>query len=107
VVDAAFEVDCLLVDLPPDVRKRILLSRDWNETLHFASVLIEGNSERINKLNTKVSRLPGPIPIVQATSTEAIIVGDNAYNLSWLVDEVSVSINTTAAGGNASLMMLE
>lgn len=35
--------------------------------------------------------------------------GDHAplrYNLDLLVEEVTVSINTTAAGGNASLMAL-
>jgi RHH-type proline utilization regulon transcriptional repressor/proline dehydrogenase/delta 1-pyrroline-5-carboxylate dehydrogenase len=29
-----------------------------------------------------------------------------AYCLDWLVEEVSTSVNTTAAGGNASLMTL-
>jgi RHH-type proline utilization regulon transcriptional repressor/proline dehydrogenase/delta 1-pyrroline-5-carboxylate dehydrogenase len=32
--------------------------------------------------------------------------GGRAYRLNWLVEEVSTSINTTAAGGNASLMAL-
>jgi RHH-type transcriptional regulator, proline utilization regulon repressor / proline dehydrogenase / delta 1-pyrroline-5-carboxylate dehydrogenase len=31
---------------------------------------------------------------------------ERAYDAAWLVEEVSTSINTTAAGGNASLMTL-
>ena len=30
----------------------------------------------------------------------------DGYCLDWLMEEVSTSINTTAAGGNASLMMI-
>ena len=30
----------------------------------------------------------------------------HGYCLDWLLEEVSTSINTTAAGGNASLMMI-
>jgi len=32
--------------------------------------------------------------------------GPDGYVVDWLVEEVSTSINTTAAGGNASLMTL-
>jgi len=31
---------------------------------------------------------------------------DGLYPLEWLVHEKSISTNTTAAGGNANLMML-
>jgi len=31
---------------------------------------------------------------------------DGRYPLEWLVQERSVSTNTTAAGGNANLMMI-
>jgi RHH-type proline utilization regulon transcriptional repressor/proline dehydrogenase/delta 1-pyrroline-5-carboxylate dehydrogenase len=46
--------------------------------------------------------MPGPIVPVHAASPDQPL----AYTLEWLMEEVSTSINTTAAGGNASLMML-
>lgn len=44
--------------------------------------------------------------LVQAASGEEIARNPNAYCLNWLVEEVSTSINTAAAGGNASLMAI-
>jgi RHH-type proline utilization regulon transcriptional repressor/proline dehydrogenase/delta 1-pyrroline-5-carboxylate dehydrogenase len=40
------------------------------------------------------------IPIVQLGDT------NGSYRNDWLVEEISTSINTAAAGGNASLMTL-
>ena len=52
--------------------------------------------------------LPGPLVLVQAATAQEIAGrGPEAYCLSWLLEEVSVSINTTAAGGNASLVTIE
>jgi RHH-type proline utilization regulon transcriptional repressor/proline dehydrogenase/delta 1-pyrroline-5-carboxylate dehydrogenase len=48
------------------------------------------------------ARLPGPIVSVHAARTDEPL----AYQTDWLLEEVSTSINTTAAGGNASLMMI-
>ena len=47
-----------------------------------------------------------PQNVVQAAATEALSGESQPYNLDWLVEEVSVSVNTTAAGGNASLMSI-
>ena len=44
--------------------------------------------------------------LVQAASTEELKRDPDAYCLNWLLEEVSTSINTTAAGGNASLMTI-
>jgi RHH-type proline utilization regulon transcriptional repressor/proline dehydrogenase/delta 1-pyrroline-5-carboxylate dehydrogenase len=44
--------------------------------------------------------------LTQAASTEELAAKDDAYCLNWLLEEVSTSINTTAAGGNASLMAI-
>jgi RHH-type proline utilization regulon transcriptional repressor/proline dehydrogenase/delta 1-pyrroline-5-carboxylate dehydrogenase len=49
-----------------------------------------------------VATLPGPVVPVHASEAGRPL----AYVLDWLVDEVATSINTTAAGGNASLMMM-
>ena len=46
--------------------------------------------------------MPGPIFSVHAARQDQPL----AYPLEWLVEEFSISINTAAAGGNASLMMI-
>src|SRR3546814_20046479 len=75
---------------------------------HFASrpegplgaVLVEGDAGRIGAAVRDVAGLPGPVVSVHAAGA------DGMYPLHWLLEEVSTSINTTAAGGNASLMMI-
>ena len=44
--------------------------------------------------------------LVQAATPAAVAADAEAYCLNWLVEEVSTSINTAAAGGNASLMTI-
>lgn len=64
---------------------------------HFAACLVEGDAEAVRAACKAVAELPGPIVPVHRTP---------GPNLVWLLEEVSTSINTTAAGGNASLMMI-
>ena len=64
---------------------------------HFAACLVEGDAEAVRAACKAVAELPGPIVPVHVTA---------GPNLVWLLEEVSTSINTTAAGGNASLMMI-
>ena len=42
--------------------------------------------------------MEGPIPLIQQADEQG------HYRPDWLVEEQTVSINTTAAGGNAALM---
>ncbi len=76
---------------------------DWLEALpqhnRFAAVLIEPGGDTGARLRA-IAAMTGPIPLVQLGAE------DGSYRLDWLIDEVSTSINTTAAGGNASLMAL-
>ncbi len=66
-----------------------------------AQVLIELQPDRsIIPLLEDIAAKDGPIPIVQAGGAGL------ACRADWLLEEVSVSIDTTAAGGNASLMAL-
>ncbi len=68
----------------------------------FAAALVEGSQNQVAAMVETVADLPGPIVPVHAANSAAPL----AYPCDWLLEEVSVSINTTAAGGNASLMML-
>jgi RHH-type proline utilization regulon transcriptional repressor/proline dehydrogenase/delta 1-pyrroline-5-carboxylate dehydrogenase len=54
----------------------------------------------------RIAALPGPLVLTQAAATAEIRAGAEAYCLNWLLEEVSTSINTAAAGGNASLMSI-
>ena len=49
---------------------------------------------------------PGPLLLVQAASSGELANGAHPYCLDWLAEEVSISTNTAAAGGNASLMAI-
>ncbi len=93
VVDAAFRLD-----LPPALAGRVRWSADWATEGPYAGALIEGNAARVREAQQAIAALPGPIVLTQA--------GDADYRLDWLVEEVSTSVNTTAAGGNASLMAM-
>ncbi len=68
----------------------------------YAAALVEGGSEAVSNMVAKAASLPGPIVSVHAAHADQPL----AYQSNWLLEEVSTSINTTAAGGNASLMMI-
>ncbi|WP_369058220.1 trifunctional transcriptional regulator/proline dehydrogenase/L-glutamate gamma-semialdehyde dehydrogenase [Caulobacter sp. 73W] len=71
----------------------------------LAGVLVEGEGEVVTTAAQAMADRPGAIVSVHAASPEMCRTG-RAYHLDWLLEEVSTSINTTAAGGNASLMAL-
>lgn len=82
--------------LPPRVEARIEWSGEWREAGPYSGALIEGSVEERRAALQALAELPGPIVLAQAGEPR----------LDWLVEEVSTSINTTAAGGNASLMAM-
>ena len=91
VADAA-----LRTDLPAAVAGRVRWTADWASEGPYAGALIEGDPARVRDLQRQIAVLDGPIVLTQA----------GTYCTEWLVEEVSTSINTTAAGGNASLMAM-
>ncbi|MDR3539257.1 MAG: trifunctional transcriptional regulator/proline dehydrogenase/L-glutamate gamma-semialdehyde dehydrogenase [Acetobacteraceae bacterium] len=78
----------------------------WVETvgditaIAFDAVLFSGDAEALRTLSQAVAARPGPIVPVHVTRP------DGQYPLEWLVQERAISTNTTAAGGNANLMMI-
>ena len=95
-----------LADLPTSVAARVTWSADWEKSGPFAGALVEGDAEDVRRANRKIAGLPGPLVLVQAASSEDLASDPEAYCLNWLLEEVSTSINTAAAGGNASLMAI-
>ncbi|HEV7290327.1 trifunctional transcriptional regulator/proline dehydrogenase/L-glutamate gamma-semialdehyde dehydrogenase [Sphingomonas sp.] len=69
---------------------------DWRSAGPYSGALIEGDATARLAALADIADLPGPIVLAQAGTPR----------LDWLVEEVSTSINTTAAGGNASLMAM-
>ncbi len=72
------------------------MKRDWRGAGPFTAALIEAEGEALIAILKHLADMPGPIIIAQTAP----------YNPVWLMTETSTSINTTAAGGNASLMTL-
>ena len=87
-------------------RQRVrLVQRDEIEKGHYQAVLFEGDGDALRELSVAVAARPGPIIGVQGLTSDDIAAGQR-YHAERLLREISVSINTTAAGGNASLMMI-
>lgn len=89
----------------PERKETRLPGLDEIEHADYQAVLFEGDSDALRDINQQVAARPGPIVSVQGLSTEEIIAGQT-YRIERLLREVSVSTNTAAAGGNASLMMI-
>lgn len=106
VLSAPAEVaDALLKTLPASLK--LLLSRadDWASAPADA-VLFEGDSDALHAVNQSVAARPGPLVPVQGVTRADLAEGRAGYALEWLLLERSVSNNTAAAGGNASLMTI-
>ncbi len=106
VIDAATGLRHRLEGLPADVAARIEWSSDWQADGPFAGALVEGDAARVQAVNRAIAALPGPLVLVQSATSEEIAANPDAYCPNWLLEEVSTSINTAAAGGNASLMAI-
>jgi RHH-type proline utilization regulon transcriptional repressor/proline dehydrogenase/delta 1-pyrroline-5-carboxylate dehydrogenase len=106
VIDAASGLQGELHGLPAQVANRISWTKDWAADGPFAGALIEGDAERVQQAIKLISAIPGPLVLAQAASSDEIAKSADAYCLNWLLEEVTTSINTAAAGGNASLMTI-
>ncbi|MCO5092735.1 trifunctional transcriptional regulator/proline dehydrogenase/L-glutamate gamma-semialdehyde dehydrogenase [Bosea sp. (in: a-proteobacteria)] len=106
VVDAACGLQSALAGLPATVAARLSWTSDWEADGPFSGALVEGDRERIGEVNRRIAQLSGPLVLVQAAGSAELERDPEAYCLNWLLEEVSTSINTTAAGGNASLMTI-
>ncbi|HLU04783.1 MAG TPA: trifunctional transcriptional regulator/proline dehydrogenase/L-glutamate gamma-semialdehyde dehydrogenase [Advenella sp.] len=89
-----------------DNRQRItfIAEERLDDTLLDAAVF-EGDGDTLRRLNLQLAAKKGPIVIAQGLQTDEITQG-HRYAISGLVHEQSISTNTAAAGGNASLMTI-
>jgi RHH-type proline utilization regulon transcriptional repressor/proline dehydrogenase/delta 1-pyrroline-5-carboxylate dehydrogenase len=73
---------------------------DWFVHPHLAAVLFDGAPEQMLHLNQRLANRPGPIIQILTTDTSGL------YHPEHLMLEISISTNTAAAGGNASLLAI-
>ncbi len=92
----------LLQRLPPPLREPVSLVADWTaDEVAFDAVLYHGDAGGLNEITARLAERRGPI-----VGVERLAPGDTAVLLERLMIERSVSVNTAAAGGNATLMTL-
>ena len=94
-----------LTALPASAAENIVRVVDWTNAGPFAAILYEGDAEKLRLLDQRAADLPGAIVAVHALTAAELAEGAN-YPLEWLVEEVAISTNTAAAGGNASLITI-
>lgn len=87
--------------IPDELKGEIRSAKDWRDAVDVHAILFDGSTQELAALNKEVAQRPGPIiPIVVKP------YAGEYYDMERLVREISVSTNTTAAGGNASLMSI-
>jgi RHH-type proline utilization regulon transcriptional repressor/proline dehydrogenase/delta 1-pyrroline-5-carboxylate dehydrogenase len=102
----------LLAQLPAAIRTRACLVENSpqlsfeNEADDFTAALFEGEPSMAAQWARELAARDGPIVMPQCLTPEDISAGPAYYSLEWLLTERSISINTAAAGGNASLMTI-
>jgi len=79
-----------------------VLAHEWAApTVAFDAVLLHGSEAALRETGMALAQRPGPIIGVQRLAPGATDVA-----LERLVVERALSVNTAAAGGNASLMTI-
>ena len=83
-------------------RSRVTVADDWTSSgVAIDAVLCHGSRHRLQAILATLADRPGPI-----VPLDAYPPGDRAIRLERLLVERVISVNTAAAGGNASLMTI-
>ena len=99
----AADAGALFARLPVTVRDRVTVTADWaSPATRFDAAIHHGSIAELASVCRALAERPGPIVGVQGLRP-----GETDVALERLVVERSLSINTAAAGGNATLMTLE
>ncbi len=83
--------------LPPAVASQVSVDEKWLEA-PFGALLFDGTEPEADTWRKRLSERDGPLA--------ALVQPEPEYDPSTLVHERTLSINTAAAGGNASLMAM-
>ncbi|WP_432721407.1 trifunctional transcriptional regulator/proline dehydrogenase/L-glutamate gamma-semialdehyde dehydrogenase [Jeongeupia wiesaeckerbachi] len=96
-------IETLPAALSAQVRR--VAGNDIDTLSPAGAVLFEGDSDALLELGRRIARRDGPIVQVFGLASADLDAGDD-YDLLRLFAEQSISVNTAAAGGNASLMTI-
>ena len=97
------EAEAFLQKLPTEVAGSVLLVRDWMAAeVALDSVLLHGAADEVKRIQHQLARRDGPVVCVERMQTR-----DADVPLERLMIERALSINTAAAGGNASFMSID
>ncbi|MDB5561265.1 MAG: putA [Hyphomicrobiales bacterium] len=107
LIDRSTPLLQFLKSLPSDTQRKIRFGLDAVFAPEVKGALAEGPSGEILALAKSLAERDGPLVTLQGALSVGLLDGSEDYNLEMLVKERLVSINTAAAGGNASLMTLE
>lgn len=92
----------LLTSLPSEVQGRIQLVADWaNSDIGFDALLHHGDSDQLREVAKLAAARAGAI-----VGVHGLHRGETDIPLERLLIEHALSVNTAAAGGNASLMTI-
>ena len=92
----------LLTSLPSEVQARIQLVADWaSSDIGFDALLHHGDSDQLRELAKLAAARAGAI-----VGVHGLHRGETDIPLERLLIEHALSVNTAAAGGNASLMTI-
>ncbi|WP_417580155.1 trifunctional transcriptional regulator/proline dehydrogenase/L-glutamate gamma-semialdehyde dehydrogenase [Pelagibacterium sp.] len=105
LVKASGDLGSVIRDLPEDIGQRVEIVHEVAPGAARA-ILVEGEAQAVTAMSDAVAQWDGPIVTVQGASSQALDDGEAVFAIDLLIDEVSTSVNTAAAGGNASLMAL-
>ena len=94
---AAEACAALVGELPPDVRARVDCATDWFDQ-PIDALLFDGSDDVADDWRRRLAVRDGALV--------ALLRPTPHYDVSRLVHERTLTINTTAAGGNASLMAM-
>ncbi|MCC6720416.1 MAG: trifunctional transcriptional regulator/proline dehydrogenase/L-glutamate gamma-semialdehyde dehydrogenase [Acetobacteraceae bacterium] len=102
VVEAANPAAAALEELPPALAARVLTVPALDAARDLHAVLFDGPAAALRALDRRLAARDGAIVQVVARSPGE----DSGDDLDRLLEEVAISTNTAAAGGNASLMSI-
>jgi RHH-type transcriptional regulator, proline utilization regulon repressor / proline dehydrogenase / delta 1-pyrroline-5-carboxylate dehydrogenase len=93
----------VLKSLPPDASAQVRLIAKLEDAKHIRAALTDLSGEALTALAARIAHWDGAIVGLQAVTPAMLATGED-FALGRLVEEVTVTTNTAAAGGNASLM---
>jgi RHH-type proline utilization regulon transcriptional repressor/proline dehydrogenase/delta 1-pyrroline-5-carboxylate dehydrogenase len=92
----------ILHDMPVEVRGCVSVAKDWSaDEVTFDAVLLHADANELTRVRQQLARRRGPIVAVERMNP-----GEVRVPLDRLIVERALSVNTAAAGGNASLMTI-